>query len=75
MAKRANLPTPQRTREHIIADLNINFVERYILEHGHVADRDMTDYGYDIAIKTFDNLGFIEPVVVDRTHACFLCPF
>ena len=61
MASKVPLPTPQRTREHVIADLSINHVERFILEQGHVADQDTTDYGYDIIVKTFDEHGYAEP--------------
>ncbi len=54
----------RRTREHIIADLSVNFVEHFILESGHVADRDRTDYGYDLAMTTFDEQGNSEPGLV-----------
>lgn len=51
----------QRTRGHIIADLSVNHVERFILRRGHVADRVLFDYGYDLVLRTFDASGEIEP--------------
>ncbi len=50
----------RRTREHVIADLSVNHVERFILRAGHVADRIFFDYGYDLTVRTFDANGEIE---------------
>jgi hypothetical protein len=51
----------RRTREHVIADLAINFVQRVILGSGHVAEeRTKSDYGYDLAVTTFDDDGYVE---------------
>lgn len=44
----------RRTREHVIADLSVNHVERFVLRSGHVADRIIFDYGYDLSVRTFD---------------------
>lgn len=45
---------PTRTREHQIADLSINHVERFILRQGYTAERVQSDYGYDLVMRTFD---------------------
>src|SRR2546429_8162192 len=60
------VPTPRkrRTREHVLADLSINHVERFILEEGHTAYRPTPDYGYDLFLSTFDEQGYSEPGVV-----------
>lgn len=54
------MATKQRTREHIIADLSVNFAERQILLAGFVAERVFFDYGYDLTVRTFDENGNIE---------------
>jgi hypothetical protein len=54
----------RRTREHVIADLSLNFVERFILEAGFTAQRWHSDYGYDLTMVTFDEHGFVEPGLV-----------
>jgi hypothetical protein len=50
----------RRTREHIIADLSVNFVERFILRCGWVARRLNPDYGVDLALETFNSAGEVE---------------
>jgi hypothetical protein len=37
-------PRKQRTRQHVIADLSAHYVERFILEEGHTAQRLSSDY-------------------------------
>lgn len=54
----------QRTRAHVIADLSHNFVERFILEEGHTAQRWQSDYGYDLLMTTHDANGHVEPGLV-----------
>jgi hypothetical protein len=54
-------PRKQRTRQHVIADLSVHHVERFILEQGHTAHRLGSDYGYDLLMNTFDERGFVEP--------------
>lgn len=51
---------PRRTRQHVIASLSRNFVERFILEKGHTADRRIDDYGYDLFVETYDEDGYVE---------------
>lgn len=43
-----------RTREHWLADLSVNYVERLILIQGHTAERVQNNYGYDLIMRTFD---------------------
>ncbi len=50
----------RRTRAHVIADLSVNHVERFVLLRGHVAERTYYDYGVDLRIFTFDSSGAIE---------------
>ena len=50
----------QRTREHIIADLSVNYAERQFLLAGYANNRVMFDYGYDLFIHTFDAAGHLE---------------
>ena len=45
-------PHKRRTREHVIADQSINYVERRILDEGHVALRTVADYGIDLRCGT-----------------------
>jgi hypothetical protein len=54
----------KRTRQHIIADLSVNFVERFIFEEGHTAQRLVSDYGYDLFMVTYDDEGYPEPDLV-----------
>ena len=50
----------RRTREHVIADLSVNFLERKVLECGYSVGRVRSDYGIDIDIITFDKRGDVE---------------
>jgi hypothetical protein len=47
----------RRTREHIIADLSVNFVERQVLFCGYTIERVRADYGYDLLMFTYDANG------------------
>lgn len=60
-------PTPARklrTREHVLADLSINHVERHVLQCGFSVERTRHDYGYDLTLATYNKAGEIEPGVV-----------
>jgi hypothetical protein len=57
-------PRKQRTREHVIADQSVNYLERYIIDEGHTAQRLERDYGYDLLLFTFDDQGYVEPGLV-----------
>jgi hypothetical protein len=50
----------RRTREHVIADLSVNHVERFILRCGWVARRMNPDYGIDLYMETYDEQGGIQ---------------
>ena len=50
----------RRTREHVIADLSVNYLERQVLLCGYVIERTAHDYGIDLEIVTFDSGGRIE---------------
>src|SRR5262245_24140444 len=50
----------RRTREHIDADLAVNYVERLILECGYSVERVTADYGTDLVMFTYDEAGEIE---------------
>ena len=54
-------PRKRRTRQHVIADLSVHYVEGVILEAGHTAQRLGSDYGYDLVMSTFDEQGYVEP--------------
>ena len=61
MARRRQPPgRKRRTREHVIADLGVNFVERVVLLCGYTVERTTKDYGIDLMIETFDNRGEVE---------------
>ena len=60
MARPPAEPRKQRTRQHIIADLSVNYVERIIFEEGYSVESPASDYGYDLVMKTHDSDGFIE---------------
>ena len=50
----------RRTREHVIADLSVNFVERQALLCGYVVERIIHDYGIDLEMITFNKAGEME---------------
>src|SRR5262249_28551164 len=54
----------RRTREHVLADLSVNHVERFIIEEGHTAERVAHDYGYDLTLCTYDEKGYAEEDLV-----------
>jgi hypothetical protein len=37
MARQLLIPRKQRTRQHVIADLSVHYVEGFIVEAGHTA--------------------------------------
>jgi hypothetical protein len=57
-------PRKQRTRAHVIADQSINYVERFVLDEGHIAERLGSGYSYDMIMHTFDEQGYIEPGLI-----------
>jgi hypothetical protein len=53
-------PRKRRTREHVIAELSVNHVERLILRCGWAMQRMAADYGVDLLMETFTAEGAIE---------------
>jgi len=53
-----------RTREHVLADLSINHLERHVLLCGCSVQRMHSDYGYDLVMSTFNANGEIEAGIV-----------
>jgi hypothetical protein len=45
----------------VIADLSVHYVEGFILDEGHTAQRLERDYGYDLLQFTYDEAGYVEP--------------
>jgi hypothetical protein len=54
----------QRTREHVIADLCENHVERLAILAGYTIQRVEKDYGYDVFLATYDDDGYLEQELV-----------
>jgi len=50
----------RRTREHVIADLSVNHVERHALHSGCTVERMIHDYGIDLLLFTYNRAGEIE---------------
>lgn len=61
MATVLPMPRKRRTREHVIADIAVNHVERFVYEAGFTVERYRHDYGYDLTMTTFDPEGYVEP--------------
>src|SRR5688572_11989779 len=47
----------RRTREHVIADLSINHLERFVLRCGWTVQRTTHDYGIDLFMETYSIRG------------------
>ncbi len=50
----------RRTRGHVIADLSLVHVQYFIVNAGFTSEAVINDYGYDLAVNTFDQDGLIE---------------
>jgi len=50
-----------RTRAHVLADLSINHVDRQVLMCGFSVERVQHDYGYDLTMSTYSDIGELEP--------------
>ena len=50
----------RRTREHVIADLSVNHVERLVLRCGWTVERVQHDYGLDLIMRTYSGSGQIQ---------------
>jgi hypothetical protein len=60
MAGRRNHPRKRRTRQHVIAELSANYVQRYIVRSNFTFQTLGSDYGYDLLMFTFDYQGYAE---------------
>lgn len=60
MTRKAPAPRKKRTRQHVIAAQSVNYVERFIVDEGHTAERWANDYGYDLVLYTYDQEGYVE---------------
>jgi hypothetical protein len=49
-----------RTREHVLADLSANYVEKQALLCGFSVERVRLDYGIDLMVQTFNRRGEVE---------------
>jgi hypothetical protein len=50
----------RRTREHVIADLSVNHLERLVLRCGWTVERTRYDYGIDLNMATYSADGEVE---------------
>jgi hypothetical protein len=57
-------PGKTRTREHVLADLSINHVERQLLLSDCSSQHIYDDYGYDMIVSSFNAGGEIESGIV-----------
>ena len=60
MANSFNNLRKRRTRQHVIADLSTNCVERHALLCGFSVERIRLDYGIDLIVHTYNHRGEIE---------------
>ena len=44
----------------MIADLSVNYVERFVLLCGHTVEKFSSDYGYDLILCTYSDDGELE---------------
>lgn len=51
----------RRTREHVLADIGVNYVEGVFLRAGCSVQRIESDYGLDLLVTTYDARGYVEP--------------
>jgi hypothetical protein len=58
--RRAPTQRKLRTREHVLADLAVNHVERQVLLRGHTVERFTHDYGIDLSVVTYNAAGEVE---------------
>jgi len=54
----------RRTREHVLADLSVNHVERLIYRCGWATQRVVADYGIDLLMETFSPEGELDNGIV-----------
>lgn len=61
MGRRRSVPgRKRRTREHVLADLSANYVEKQGLLCGFAVERVRLDYGIDLTVQTFNRREEVE---------------
>src|SRR5262245_34123850 len=50
----------RRVRSHVIADLSVNYIEKYVFKKKFIVECKVHDYGYDMVIETFNRYGEFE---------------
>jgi hypothetical protein len=58
--RRSATERKRRTREHVLADLSANYVEKQALLCHFSAERVRLDYGIDLMVQTFNRRGEVE---------------
>jgi hypothetical protein len=58
--RRSALERKRRTREHVLADLSANYVEKQALLCSFAMERVRLDYGIDLMVQTFNRGGEVE---------------
>jgi len=58
--RRSGTERKLRTRQHVLADLSANYVEKQALLCGYTAERVRLDYGIDLVVQTFNRRGEVE---------------
>jgi hypothetical protein len=61
MGRRRPVEGKRRTREHVIAEMGVNYIERQVLLGNHSLERIRSDYGVDLLLFTYDARGRAEP--------------
>ena len=57
MIRKTPGPRKRRTRQHVIAEMGVNYVERLILKRGFSLERIVHDYGIDAMLFTYGKDG------------------
>lgn len=60
MPRKESSKRKRRTREHVLADLSVNYVERQALLCNYSVERFLHDYGIDLLISTYTSSGEYE---------------
>lgn len=58
--RRSATERKRRTREHVLADLSANYVEKQALRCSFAVERVRLDYGIDLTVQTFNRRGEVE---------------
>jgi Domain of unknown function (DUF4365) len=56
----AKLRRKRRTREHVLAEMSVNHVQRQVLRCGWLVEEIRHDYGLDLELFTFDKKGDVQ---------------